>query len=420
MKLLQDGFQREGQDYNDKTPWVIMFGPDLTCPGSKVHFIFRHQNPVSKEWEEKHLTTPPTPSIDETTRLYTLIVNPDNTYEVLIDDESKSAGSLLEDFTPPVNPSAEIDDPEDKKPEDWVDTEKIQDPESSKPDDWDEDAPYSIPDEDAQIPDDWLDQEPLQISDPDAEKPEEWDDEEDGEWVAPTIANPKCSEVSGCGEWVRPTKPNPDYKGKWSAPLIDNPAYKGPWAPRKIPNVNYFEDKNPADLNKIGGIGFEIWTMTEDIFFDNIYIGHSVEDAKKLAKETFHVKHAIQKAAREAENPEPIDDTPGSIKFTDAPLEWLRVQALAFIDHVQVDPIGAFKAKPETGAALVAVLLTFLGSFGALFGLIGGSQKSAKVAKAASKSGKKSAAADATPSASAEPSTAETTATEKSTATKRK
>ncbi len=82
------------------------------------------------------------------TRLYTLIVNPDNTYEVLIDDESKSTGSLLEDFTPPVNPPAEIgasctahgcsnyscplDDPEDKKPTDWVDTAKIADPEARK------------------------------------------------------------------------------------------------------------------------------------------------------------------------------------------------------------------------------------------------------------------------------------------------
>ena len=75
---------------------------------SQVHFIFRHQSPITKEWEEKHLALPPTPSIDELTRLYTLIVNPDNTYEILIDDESKSTGSLLEDFQPPVNPSAEI------------------------------------------------------------------------------------------------------------------------------------------------------------------------------------------------------------------------------------------------------------------------------------------------------------------------
>ncbi|KAF8333147.1 calnexin [Cantharellus anzutake] len=380
LKLLEDGFQREGQDYNDKTPWVVMFGPDLTCPGTKVHFIFRHQNPVSKEWEEKHLSSPPTPLIDEMTKLYTLIVNPDNTYEILIDDESQSKGSLLEDFTPAVNPPAEIDDPEDKKPSEWVDIAKIPDPEAQKPDDWDEDAPYSISDEEAQKPEDWLDEEPLQIPDPDAEKPEEWDDEEDGEWVAPTIPNPKCAEASGCGEWVRPTKPNPDYKGKWSAPLIDNPDYKGPWAARKIANPNYFEDKNPANLNKIGGIGFELWTMTEDIFFDNIYIGNSVKDAKKLAKDTFHVKHALEKAAREVEKPEPTpEDEVATLKFTDAPLEWLRNQAFTFIDLAKLDPIAAFKAKPETGAALVAILLTFLGSFGALFGLIGGSQKSVKV-----------------------------------------
>ena len=119
--------------------------------------------------------------------------------------------------------------------------------------------------------------------------------------------------------------------------------------------------------------------MTEDILFDNIYIGDSVEDAKRLA-ETFHVKHALEKAARDAEKPAPTpDEEVDSVKFADAPLEWLRAQALTFIELVQVDPIGAFKAKPETGAALVAVILTFLGSFGALFGLIGGSQKSAKV-----------------------------------------
>lgn len=30
--------------------------------------------------------------------------------------------------------------------------------------------------------------------------------------------------------------------------------------------------------------------MTEDIFFDDLYIGHSVEDAQKLAEQTFEVK----------------------------------------------------------------------------------------------------------------------------------
>lgn len=40
----------------------------------QVHFIFRHQNPVTKEWEEKHLKSAPSPTIAENTNLYTLIV----------------------------------------------------------------------------------------------------------------------------------------------------------------------------------------------------------------------------------------------------------------------------------------------------------------------------------------------------------
>jgi Calreticulin family len=45
-------------------------------------------------------------------------------YDVLIDGESKKSGSLFEDFEPPFNPPEEIDDPEETKPEDWVDTAK--------------------------------------------------------------------------------------------------------------------------------------------------------------------------------------------------------------------------------------------------------------------------------------------------------
>ncbi|KAG8931257.1 hypothetical protein FRC01_001604 [Tulasnella sp. 417] len=147
VKLLEAG-ALANKEFSDTTPWVIMFGPDLTCPGTKVHFIFRHQNPITKEWEEKHLKTAPSPVIDDFTKLYTLIVNPDNTYKVLIDDEVASEGSLLEDFSPSVNPDKEIDDPEDKKPEDWVDEAQIRDPTATKPDDWDEDEPFQIVDED--------------------------------------------------------------------------------------------------------------------------------------------------------------------------------------------------------------------------------------------------------------------------------
>lgn len=96
--------------------------------------------------------------------LYTLIVNPDNSFEVWVNGELKTEGNLLEDMKPSVNPPKEIDDPNDKKPSDvsykkayiqWVDEEMMDDPDAVKPDDWDEDAPKLIPDESAEKPEDW-------------------------------------------------------------------------------------------------------------------------------------------------------------------------------------------------------------------------------------------------------------------------
>jgi len=373
VKLLEDGFQTSGKEFSDTTPWVVMFGPDLTCPGTKVHFIFRHTNPVTKKVEEKHLKLAPRPTIEKLSNLYTLIVHPNNTFDLWLNGESSKSGSLLEEFEPPVNPPKEIDDPEDKKPADWVDQEKIPDPDATKPDDWDEDAPYEIPDEDAKKPEDWLDDEPKAIPDPDAIKPEEWDDEEDGEWIPPTVSNPKCSEVSGCGEWKRPTKANPAYKGKWYAPMIDNPAYKGRWAPRKIPNADYFEDNVPIkSLPQIGGVGIELWTMTEDILFDNLYVGHSVEDAKKFAEETFNIKKPLE---IKADTPPAAEDDEVEVPaFKEDPIGFVRQRILNFVDAAKEDPIEAFKSQPETGALLTGVFLTIFGMIGAFLGIIGGSK----------------------------------------------
>ena len=64
------------------------------------------------------------------------VLNPDNSYEMFIDQSSVSRGSLLLDVVPPVNPPKEIDDPNDSKPEDWDERAKIPDPEAVKPDDW--------------------------------------------------------------------------------------------------------------------------------------------------------------------------------------------------------------------------------------------------------------------------------------------
>jgi calnexin len=346
-----------------------MFGPDKCGATNKVHFIFRHKNPVSGEYEEKHLSAAPSARVSKLSTLYTLIVRPDQTYEIKINDDSVKSGSLLEDFSPAVNPPEEIDDPNDSKPEDWVDTSRIPDPDASKPDDWDEDAPREILDMEASKPDDWLEDEPEFIPDPNAEKPADWDDEEDGDWIPPTIPNPKCVEASGCGKWERPMMKNPAYKGKWTAPLIDNPAYKGPWSPRKIANPNYFKDASPSTFEKMAGIGFELWTMQSEILFDNIYIGHSESDAAEFAKETWGVKYAVEKELEDSEKPKVKDEILGG-SWKDNPVKFVTEWVHRFLDLARIDPVFAFKTMPLVGGGLVISTLTALALVGGLISLI--------------------------------------------------
>jgi hypothetical protein len=138
--------------------------------------------------------------------------------------------------------------------------------------------------------------------------------------------------------------------------------------------------------------------MTEDILFDNIYIGTSAADAAKLASESFVVKQKIEKELADAEKPKVEDETPTEAPiFAEQPVEFLRSKALAFVDAAKEDPVAAFKAQPETGAVLLAFLLTLLGSLGALFGVVGGSgpQKPKVGGGKVTKNTKKAVAADA-------------------------
>ncbi|KPP71575.1 hypothetical protein Z043_109491, partial [Scleropages formosus] len=129
----------------------------------KVHVIFNYKgenHPINKAIPCKD---------DEYTHPYTLILSPDNTYEVKIDNKKVESGSLEEDW-------------------DMLSPKRIEDPED--------------------------------IPDPDAKKPNDWDDEMDGEWEPPRITNPEYK-----GEWKPRKIDNPDYKGKWVHPKIDNPEY---------------------------------------------------------------------------------------------------------------------------------------------------------------------------------------------------
>jgi len=302
IKLLTASEALSADGFTNDSPYTIMFGPDKCGTTNKVHFILRHKSPKTGEWEEKHLASPPLPSLlEKQTHLYTAIVGTDNTVKIKVDNKEVKSVSLLKagDFSPNVNPPEEIDDPEDKKPEDWVDTAKIDDPEASKPDDWDEDAPSKIIDPKATKPEAWLDEAPDKVPDPAAKAPDDWDADEDGEWEAPMIDNPACKPPGGCGEWKAPEIPNPDFKGKWFAPKVDNPAYIGVWKPAQIANPNFFKDEQPHAMAPIGGIGIELWTMQDGALFDNLVIASDPAVAEEAAK-AFEAREAGAKAAKEA------------------------------------------------------------------------------------------------------------------------
>lgn len=332
------------------------------------------------------MKSPPVAKTVKLSTLYSLIVKPDNSFEMLVDNVSMKNGSLLEDFSPSVNPEKEIDDEDDKKPDNWVDQARYPDPEATKPDDWDEDAPFEVVDTEATKPDDWLEDEPISIPDPEAEKPEDWDDEEDGDWIPPTVPNPKCEEGSGCGKWEPPMIKNPAYKGKWTAPYIDNPAYKGVWAARKIANPDYFDDKTPSNFEPMGAvsilpcppqailtflqIGFEIWTMQKDILFDNIYIGHSVEDAAAFRGQTWDLKRPVEDAEEAASKPklEEKPKSPMDLSFTEDPITYVKEKLELFITIAKKDPMEAIRFLPEVaggiGVAVVTILALIIGAIG--------------------------------------------------------
>jgi calreticulin len=240
-----------------ESPYNIMFGPDICGPGTrKVHVIFSYKG-------KNLLTKKNIPcKYDTTSHLYTLIVKPDNTYEVRIDGEKVESGSLYEDFD--FLPPKQIKDPKVSKPSDWVDEKTIADPEDKKPEDWDQ---------------------PEHIADPNAKKPEDWDDEMDGEWEPPSIDNPAYK-----GEWKAKQIPNPAYKGEWEHPLIDNP--------------EYVHDDNLYAYDDFGHLGLDLWQVKSGTVFDNILVTDSQAEADKWLeafKTSQKGEEAAKKAAEDAE-----------------------------------------------------------------------------------------------------------------------
>ena len=72
--------------------------------------------------------------------------------------------------------------------------------------------------------------------------------------------------------------------------MINNPNYQGKWKPKKIPNPDYFNDEKPYKMTPIGGVGIELWSMSEGIYFDNLLVTDNLGLANAYAAETFDLK----------------------------------------------------------------------------------------------------------------------------------
>ena len=79
--------------------------------------------------------------------------------------------------------------------------------------------------------------------------------------------------------------------------------------------------------------------MQKDILFDNIYIGHSIDDAEKLKAETFDLKHPAEKAEEEANKPKPKDTpkSPSDLVFKDDPVLYVKEKLNLFIEIAKRD-----------------------------------------------------------------------------------
>merc|ERR1711970_1112350 len=242
----------EPEKFEGSSEYNIMFGPDICGATKKTHVIFNYMGKNLDKKKEVRCES------DTLSHLYTLIVKPDNTYEVQIDMNKVDSGSLEEGWS--FLEPKEIRDPDEKKPEDWVDEEMMDDPEDKKPDGYDEI--------------------PAKLADPKATKPDDWDDESDGTWEAPQIDNP-------------------DYKGEWKAKRITNPAYKGVWEAKLIANPKYAPDDKLYSYEKFGTVGIDVWQVKSCTIFDNILITDDVEYAKEHAEKTWKAQKDGEKAAKE-------------------------------------------------------------------------------------------------------------------------
>ncbi|XP_006199157.1 calreticulin-3 [Vicugna pacos] len=215
------------KNLNGKSPYYIMFGPDICgFDIKKVHVILHFKNQYHSN--KKSIKC----KVDAFTHLYTLVLRPDLTYEVKIDGQSIESGSIEYDWHLASLKTAEKASAEAKEWNEATD---------DKAQEWEK-----------------------HFLDASASKPSDWNSELDGDWQAPMLQKP------------------PYQDG-----LKPEGIAKDVWLHQKMKNTNYLTEYDLSEFENIGAIGLELWQVRSGTIFDNFLITDDEEYADNFGKATW-------------------------------------------------------------------------------------------------------------------------------------
>nr|VZI05090.1 unnamed protein product [Spirometra erinaceieuropaei] len=242
LKLLNVGY--DARHFSEKSPYTVRFGADVCKFERKIVLELSGQGKVHK-WKKSE-----TFSEDEGRHLLTLLLFPNDTYQVKLDLETIAGGRLVEDFA--EYPPEFIYNESIAKPADWDDRELVVDTSDKQPTYWEDEF---IPDQDLDLPStDWLN-----------------------------------SEV-----WNIPTVPNLHRNSIWKPRMLRNPYYDGPWLGQRMKNPEFSTSLH--DLGVIGAVAIDIWQPYAGVVFDNILLTDDEKYAENFAASTWVVYQRVMRS----------------------------------------------------------------------------------------------------------------------------
>jgi calreticulin len=241
LKVFPESFKQN--QFSSKSPWRILFGPDIK-EWMRKHIDFR----VRRNRTEFVTTEPLLCFEDPLTHIFTLVIHANQSYKVLKDNFTDIESHLEDAFR--YAPPREIPDPTAVKPDDWEDIETIDDPDD--------------------VPPPWAESIPPFVPDASAKRPPDWDDAAQGAWAPPLL-------------------PNPAYRPEWKPRRIPNPAFRGDWIPKNVSNPDYAPDPKFGKPEDICFIGIDVEQDVAGAIWDNILVTDDFEYAQKMLAETWAV-----------------------------------------------------------------------------------------------------------------------------------